>query len=536
MTRQCFLVALSIFACIGPLNAQIARKTHRPAWVPNDIPRSIQVVDNPKFYMYLEKERGIDIEASRRRSLAEKLAVSGPFGESTRIGLPALSSLTSTTTPYSSQVTDEDEGEMETSIITLSSASSDWTIFGYMKKDLQQSVFTLHHATIEGTTNPWIYGDMTIPEEYEGAIDPVLGSNIYSSGVASKRVYYGGLLWQNTFSSEGGANLPNAVVVWRSDNYGQNWGSPIFVEENTDDATVFLDKPDLDVSQYSATRGYVFVSYTRLDLITGDGTDNEIVVARSTNGGASFTEPFGQPLATGLVTASQIVVNALTGRVYCLWADYDADEILMRYSDNNGSSWSNAEVVAESTQQDPMLLLGGGGDEFINGDVRTVSVLQARFNWEANKLAVTWHARDEENGDTDVYLALKGTQGGWTSPPIVVNQETENDQFQPALDFDDDGNFMVVFYDRSDDQNNVKYQERWVLLDEDGDFVQGETGYVADSFESDPTDFWASFMGDYQDIWFWNYGDVYGSRYHAAFTAAEDDGDEPDIYGSAIKP
>jgi hypothetical protein len=156
-----------------------------------------------------------------------------------------------------------------------------------------------------------------------------------------------------------------------------------------------------------------------------------------------------------------------------------------------------------------------GNAVFLNGNVRAATLPVARYNWVANCVSVVWHEFESPvpGAHTDIYYAAK-TSSGWHAKQRV-NANTTNDQFQPTIDFDNSGNLMVTFYDRSQDPANKYYLESWQRIDYLGNRL--DFGTVSTPL-SDPNAFGDMFIGDYQSSWFWNFTDVYGSRFNAVWT------------------
>ncbi len=200
---------------------------------------------------------------------------------------------------------------------------------------------------------------------------------------------------------------------------------------------------------------------------------------------------------------------------------------MMRSSDNQGNTRSAPEVAATG------LFLGGpGNDRYLHDEVPALSGVQARFNWVANRLGLVYHQWENESREnTDVWFVSKGAQGGW-SAPTRVNPVTANDQWMAGLDFDPSGNWPLSYLDRSGDVDNRFYVERWVRLSPAGAVLE-DGGPVAGAIPTDPQDNHnGRFVGDYQEIWWWELLDQYADRFFLAFPQGNNQGD---IYLSAVR-
>lgn len=125
--------------------------------------------------------------------------------------------------------------------------------------------------------------------------------------------------------------------------------------------------------------------------------------------------------------------------------------------------------------------------------VRAPSIPMIRYNWVTQRLAVTWHAGDE---NTDIWYGYRPCSAncnywGWEWPK-VVNDNTARDQFMPALDFNSSGNTVITFYDRRNDANNFLYQQFFGYTDSTG--IRLEANEQIGTLTSDPLN---TFIGDY---------------------------------------
>ena len=318
---------------------------------------------------------------------------------------------------------DETIKDAETTITALTIGSTDYVFGGFMS-DMDprpgQDQYSWRLRLAFGKTGtPHTISTMPMPPGYDHAVDPTLAANLYSSGVHPFRVYYAGLFLTN--------ELASAIGVWHSDPPYTSWSGPVLVETGST-MNYLLDKPDLVVSGYSSSRGVLYITYG-----VRAGRVWKIRFARSADGGATFSTPL--TLASGTsVNASQIVANPYYDRVYVVWVDYSNNEIVMRYSLDEGVSWTLPEVAAQSLFVDSFLSTQSQGGRFLSDDVPAQTVLQARFNSVANRIGVVYHQwEDATFSNTDVWFASKGA-GGW-SAPVRVNPITVNDQWIPGVNY-----------------------------------------------------------------------------------------------------
>lgn len=425
----------------------------------------------------------------------------GPFTESPEFPAPA-------SVLYTVNVSNDTNQDMEPSVVSLTLGSTDYTTTAYIK--YVNGIAKNHFATTTDFVN-FTRGQLSIPAGYTWSADPMLDANIFTSGIAPGRVYCAGIVYNQYPISP-----PNAIAVWRSNNGGITWSQPTLAAVNNS-SNYFLDKPDIVVSWHSGSLGYVYVIYTLYN--NSDPNQNQILVRRSTNGGLSFTAPFA--VTSGSVSMSQIVVSPWTGYVYALWVDFSANQIKMSRSTNYGQSWSPPETAASGNMAESTFT--------INGGVRAATVPMARFNSVANRICLVWHEREQPGSNlTDIYYTSKSPSGWQTK--VRINDVQTNDQFMPALDFDETGDLKVTFYDRRDDSNNLKYHLYIAHIDQIGNNLQPNER--ASTFQSDPTQYANRFIGDYQDLWLWTF--LSGDKYNAAWVGI------PltigDIYLTGIQP
>ena len=349
---------------------------------------------------------------------------------------------------------------------------------------------------------------------YSCTADPVLRkapSTVVGQNVAN-RVFCVGLA-----NHDGVVGLPPyGIGVWYSDTAGQSWSDPIKVIEGTQ-ANQYLDHPSIAVSQYSGTAGEVYVAYTKFND-TSNGASAEIHVARSTNEGASFTQDacasvdVSHNCVQGLYNSSQVMVDAVNGAIYVLWVDYSG-RIRGSSSSNFGLTWSDSTTNSLATT--PVIL----GNQRLHNNTIAGTQLVARYNAPQARIEAVWHAYDYLANEpcvvgarcTDIFLLTKSALTGWTlislgDMPGAGHVSNAQDQFQPALDFDANGNVLIAYYSRKDDSNDNLYKMFSVIVSADGTSIQRAEEAIACSWmgcESDPAatnEVFPGFIGDYHDV------------------------------------
>jgi hypothetical protein len=412
---------------------------------------------------------------------------------------------------YTVNATNDSYQDMEPTVASLRLGATDYTTTVYFRYTgtCPNVIPRNRYASTTNFVN-FTRGQLFLPSGHSQSADPLLDANIFSDGVAPGRLYCTGIVYNGAPT-----NTPNSIALWRSNNGGITWSVPTIVARN-DDPIYFLDKPAIKVSWASdATKGHVYVAYIKYNNI--DSSQNQLLVSKSLDGGMSFGPPAF--VTSGLIHAPQILVNPFYGyAIYAIWVDYSANAIRMSRSLDYGASWSTPETAATGN-----IVVGN-----INGGVRATTVPMARFNSVANKMSVVWHEWEAPGSTrTDVYYTAKSSSG-WQSK-VRINDIQTNDQFMPALDFDNYGNMKVSFNDRRDDPNNLLYHLYVAHIDSSGNNLLANERIS--TFQSNPQNYCFSFIGDYQDIWNWNF--TSGSKYHASWIGIPSVGD---VYLSGILP
>lgn len=428
---------------------------------------------------------------------------------------------------YTNKATQNTWNEVESAITAIEVDGTDSTVGAYMRE--VNSVFRIQ--TLASTVLPpglfsWTRKQPSLPAGHDESVDPVLDINPYQNGVSPETVYLGGLTYNLTASNN--RTFPDAIVVWKSTDGGFNWGAPTIVDSHTSSVQGLLDKPDLAVSWYSPTRGYVYVAYA---VVFNLGS-SDLYVARSTDGGATFGSPV--KLVSGYIQAPQVVVSSNTGKVYVFWMDLSGQKFRMTSSNpNNFNVWTTQPTLNPTgTLMGPGEAIAGDGLAPCPSGVQAVTVPQARYNWVKDSIGVVWHQK-EASGKTNVYYAGFSATG-WTAPKVIQASST-SDQWMPALDFDETGDYLVVYFDRRNDPSNLKYREAWAKVTSTGNVLA--TGFVSGAFDSDPTETYGNgqvcFKGEYQDVWYWPYAS--GGRFHALWTGHPPSDSNDNVYISGVQ-
>ena len=351
--------------------------------------------------------------------------------------------------------------------------------------------------------------------------DPTLAVNPYNhgrrltdGGVKPGRMYVAGTTYNPNYTQ---------ISVWHSDDGGLtgwdtlpsvlgNNGAPI----QTSDWV--LDKPSISVS-YDAgstspyrpsTLGWVYVVAAYSPWVSSTGATT-LYVYRSTDGD-TFTRTAAAITGDGYVstlqaTSPQIMIDYATGKVYVFWIDAADQKIHGVVSSDQGNSFQ--PLPQPSTVATGPLLVAGDDNIVAAGvSLEARSQLAAHFSWLSRKVCLAWHAREGASpGPTNVHLATYDVDANiWSTSTLMVN----NSQWNPALDADSNGDIIMSYYDRREDQWDVLYNVTISKFTANAAwYSQGATRYGGDVPVSpnlsdpriSPPSAGTYQLGEYQGLW-----------------------------------
>jgi len=252
--------------------------------------------------------------------------------------------------------------------------------------------------------------------------------------------------------------VPDALWVSTSDDGGRNLSSPVQAAgPSVFHARVLADR---------AVAGRVFVTWVRASETGPYGlltTGNPVVISRSDNGGATWSQPVTASDPSRARVVSPVLAAGRRGQLFLAYLDVGDDRLDYEgaHQNNGGDPYAGRWSLAVARSID-------NGKTWSDTTVDAGLVPTARFRMLfplAPALAV-----DLRNGR--VYLALQDGRGGdadvwlWRSKdgrhwprPARVNDTRRRDgraQYLPALSVASDGRLDVIYYDRRDDAGNAK--------------------------------------------------------------------------------
>lgn len=252
--------------------------------------------------------------------------------------------------------------------------------------------------------------------------------------------------WVAVWRSEGPAATPSAdgdIYFARSIDNGDNWANPSPLNANAANDTGDDFDPDIATDRLGH---WVVVWHSSDTLGNTIGTDTDILVARSSDNGATWTNsaPLNSYAAVDASTdVSPRIASDGNGHWVVVWNSNDplgntigSDlDILVARSVDNGTNWSNAKPLNSNAATD------SGGDQYpavaMDSQGRCVAVWQSD-----DTLGNTIGA------DSDILVARSLDGGENWSTPIPLNTNAATDTASDgwaSIALDDDGNAVAAW-------------------------------------------------------------------------------------------
>lgn len=335
--------------------------------------------------------------------------------------------------------------------------------------------YTTNSGTSWGITNP---NPPTAPPNTFGS-DPGIAFD------GSGNLYYSFISGNSDASSL-------ELVVQLSTTQGASWTAPVIV----DGPNSLVDKP-LDAADTTSGSPFYNRKYLGYDYANGF-----LYVAYSDDGIKWSRTQVATSTKSTLIGAYPVVDR--NGNVLLAWddlGDVSGGQILVSKSTNGGASFGSQVVVASTT-------IGGGVTipNWSNG--RNPAKLLATPSFDVDRTFTTVTAgymymvwNDEQPVGTGMHIYFsRSTDGGATwSAPVRLDAGNPNDAWEPTVAVDQlDGTVKVAWYDRRDDSGNKFYNVYYTQSTDGGLTFLPQQIRVTDA-QSDPTLF-VDGTGDYMQM------------------------------------
>ncbi|MGH9157561.1 MAG: sialidase family protein [Acidimicrobiales bacterium] len=278
-----------------------------------------------------------------------------------------------------------------------------------------------------------------------------------------------GTLYVTYVNLEGTGNRPQTLWLSSSNDGGRTLSPPVEVAGRLS----FQAKVTVD------PRGTVFVTWLAVHdvapLAIVDG-DNPVVVARSVDGGRTFSAPVrvSDPARQRVGAASPVIDG--DGNLVLLYQDFKGDRLDFESLDGPVFDQPFTLVVTRSIDQGQTFDAGVEVDTGLLPLSRFLIFLPEFPSMAAgpgSELYVSW--ADGRHGDNDVFLRRSGDGGRTWGPLKRVNDNLQGDgtaQYVPRVDVAPDGRVDVLYLDRRQDPTNLLANAYLATSDDGGDSFQ----------------------------------------------------------------
>jgi hypothetical protein len=219
------------------------------------------------------------------------------------------------------------------------------------------------------------------------------------------------------------------------------------------------------------TQQNVYIAWTQ-NITEASGTDQRIVVSRSTDGGATFSAPIIiNDLSIAGTRGGNLFADPAVGpagQLYVAWHDIDAGQVWFDRSTDGGLTFGTDVLVTNSaagfkTSIPAQPDRGVGVMPTIDTD-RSGGPFNGRLYLAYSDLGA--------GGSPDFNVLVRSSSDGgltWTAPVVVHDDGGTNSQFLPWVDVDQQtGQAVAVWYDARNDVNNKKVEVHLAVSDDGG--------------------------------------------------------------------
>jgi hypothetical protein len=332
--------------------------------------------------------------------------------------------------------------------------------------------------------------------------------------------------WNDYFTVEPGQNTVIGYG-WSSDG-GQTWQS-----DRVDFSTLPAGQSTGDPALTADSLGNFYLA-----ILAYSGTGSGILVAKSTDGGATWNEPvrldnggdkefltvdlandnvyvvwennsiqgqtiyFSRSTDRGVTYTDRTTISSASstgngaypavgpnGEVYVVWSNFSS-RLWFDRSLDEGDTWLATDIALVSDIVKPRDPLAGG---FRNPMIPAIAVDTSNGPYRG-RIYVVWP--DGRFGDPDTLLSWSDDLGDTWSAPLRVNDDVignDADQFFPWVTVDGNGHVQVTFLDRREDPEGMLLA-MYLATSTDGGVTFGPNVRISDGIYG-PSNF--GFLGDY---------------------------------------
>jgi hypothetical protein len=313
------------------------------------------------------------------------------------------------------------------------------------------------------------------------------------------RLFYGGISFNRTLTNASGLVMPAngdmIVSTWQYDPstpLAMRYLRTVIVGQGSSGRFPFAgrsnDKPSLRVDDWtgSPSEGNVYVSWT---LFAGGGGQDQILFARSTDHGQTFSHPMKISKAITNGQGSDIAV-APDGTVYVVWRQFafqtnTVSGIVFVKSIDGGQTFSNPQLITTIIGYDREDQSIAGGSARDCGSLSSECVSHFAFHRldsepqavvdASGAVYVTWEELSPvpDNGDTyhpdgqsRVVITKSANGGASWSAPAAIDPQAVGHQWWPNLEYDrSTGTLVAIYYDSRFDPSYSPYRPPGNLAD-----------------------------------------------------------------------
>ena len=307
----------------------------------------------------------------------------------------------------------------------------------------------------------------------------------------------------------------NGVFLARTTDDGKTWDAhiPIIVHRGVQTLdSAFEDKYyiTVDNSPNSPYRGTLYVPWKR--VIPRDSS-TQIVISRSTDRGNTWSEPIpisprkpGTSEDTTFGQSFPLATIGPNGEVYVVWNDGIEKGIGFARSSDGGATFSEPRIIIRYKPFGKAKLIPQQGyrhtvKEKVRAEAYPSIVCDYTGGERNGYLYLCWSADNPPN----VYFSYSTDGGNSWSEPKIVHSDTTNDQFWQWIALDPkNGDLAIMYLDSRRDPQNL-LTECWVSYSSDGgkNWIDRPVSDIASDLRLNPfTD--NSFAGDYSGCAFFH--------------------------------